>query len=333
MISIYPESKIYIMCPPNHSTGGTELLHQLASKLRHFKFNCLMYYMPQSSINPVHENFNQYNIKYVTTIEDDTKNILIMPEIYIAFFRGNKIKNTRKVIWWLSVDDYLHRLNSIIKSKKSKPFFGLKKFVGRYQFPDLKFFTKAKIFHLVQSQYAWTFLTDNNIKVKGYLSDFLNKEFLQRETTHSRLDYVLYNPSKGYEFTKQLIALAPNIQWIPLQNMNPHQVAEMLSKGKVYIDFGHHPGKDRLPREAAIMGCCVITGRRGSANFEKDVSIPDEYKFDERTVDPILIINKVKKCLDNYSCESGNFSSYIKIIKEEEQKFEEDLLKIFKMTS
>ena len=35
---------------------------------------------------------------------------------------------------------------------------------------------------------------------------------------------------------------------------------------QVYIDFGHHPGQDRLPREAVQCGCVVITGTRGSGN-------------------------------------------------------------------
>jgi len=35
---------------------------------------------------------------------------------------------------------------------------------------------------------------------------------------------------------------------------------------QVYIDFGHHPGQDRLPREAVQCGCVVITGKRGSGN-------------------------------------------------------------------
>lgn len=54
-----------------------------------------------------------------------------------------------------------------------------------------------------------------------------------------------------------------------------------MSKSKVYIDFGNHPGKDRIPREAAISGCIVITGKRGAAAFAEDVCIPETYKFDE----------------------------------------------------
>ena len=30
---------------------------------------------------------------------------------------------------------------------------------------------------------------------------------------------------------------------------------------KLYIDFGGFPGKDRLPREAVMHDCCIITGK------------------------------------------------------------------------
>ena len=51
--------------------------------------------------------------------------------------------------------------------------------------------------------------------------------------------------------------------------MTPEQVVDLMSESKVYIDFGNHPGKDRIPREAVINGCCVITGVRGSARFKE----------------------------------------------------------------
>ena len=27
----------------------------------------------------------------------------------------------------------------------------------------------------------------------------------------------------------------------------------------IYLDFGYHPGKDRMPREAALFNNCIIT--------------------------------------------------------------------------
>jgi hypothetical protein len=36
-----------------------------------------------------------------------------------------------------------------------------------------------------------------------------------------------------------------------------------------------------MPREAVVSGCCVITGRRGSAANAIDIPIPERFKLDE----------------------------------------------------
>ena len=38
------------------------------------------------------------------------------------------------------------------------------------------------------------------------------------------------------------------------------------------VDLGHHPGKDRLPREAALAGCVTVVGRAGAAVFADEVA-------------------------------------------------------------
>jgi len=48
----------------------------------------------------------------------------------------------------------------------------------------------------------------------------------------------------------------------------------------VYVDFGWHPGRDRLPREAALAGCVVFSTRHGAAGYEGDMPLSDWYKFD-----------------------------------------------------
>ena len=61
--------------------------------------------------------------------------------------------------------------------------------------------------------------------------------------------------------------------------MTEREVEDCLSQAKVYIDFGGHPGKDRIPREAALCGCCVVTGRRGAAGNDVEVPINQSYKL------------------------------------------------------
>lgn len=55
---LYPDSKVYIVCPGNLHTGGPELLHQLCSQLIKCGVNAFMFYTSgYSSFNakdPVH---------------------------------------------------------------------------------------------------------------------------------------------------------------------------------------------------------------------------------------------------------------------------------------
>lgn len=55
---------------------------------------------------------------------------------------------------------------------------------------------------------------------------------------------------------------ARELNFKPIINMTRDEVIRELQRAKVYIDFGNHPGKDRIPREAAILGCCAIVGKR-----------------------------------------------------------------------
>jgi hypothetical protein len=339
MIEINRNSKVYIACPSQVATGGPELLHQLAFKMNKEGYNVKMLYFDEltfskskyiSSLSkykdPVHKFYLEYGNDHVKLedFEESLNDIIVIPEVYTGLIY--MFKKIRKVIWWLSVDNFF------LKQKEKK--YRLKK--ALFLIESYKFTENSNIFHLAQSNYAIDFLHNkgvSNSKI-GYLSDFLNKTFLsginEIELNSSlRKNVILYNPKKGIEITTKLIELLPDYEWIPIVNLSPHEVKNLLLNSKIYIDFGTHPGKDRFPREAAICGCCVITGLRGSANFFNDVYISDDYKFEN----PISNIDRfektIKSCFDNYNVVIKDFKDYRDRIMCEESVFEEDILKNF----
>ena len=123
----------------------------------------------------------------------------------------------------------------------------------------------------------------------------------------------------------------PDVNWIPLQGFSRSELMRILDEAKLYIDFGYHPGKDRLPRECAMHGCCVITGKRGSAYFFEDVPIPSAYKFDEKIVSLEDIAQKIRYTLENYNTCIADFSNYRKAIQSEKQEFENQIVKLFEL--
>lgn len=348
-IEIYANTKIYVVAPANYATGGPELLHQLVFHLRKdLGIDAYMYYIPSDLPNPIHAEYKGYSNPYVREIEDKKENLLIVPEVIIGIDILNKYLEIRKAIWWLSVDNFY--LEAILSSKKNFFFKRainkvLKLIFNKLLFDinelALKKLTQLKTifyqlpqadFHLVQSNYAMNHLENNGIPKNKifYLSDHLNDNFLNIKTDLSKKEnIVIYNPKKGISFSKRIIKIAPDIEFIPLINMTRQQVIETLQRAKVYIDFGNHPGKDRMPREAAILGCCVITGKRGSAAYFEDVSIPESYKFEDKEENIPQIINKIKDCFVNFKERYKDFDYYRQVIKEEPQKFIEDIKQIF----
>ncbi|MST58845.1 UDP-galactopyranose mutase [Waltera intestinalis] len=305
--------RFFVMCPANIATGGTELLHQFCSLLTKKGIENYIVYIGGDGIFPTPERFFKYNVKYVSEYVDAEDSILVLPETQVQLV--DTCKKGIVMIWWLSVDHYFMSYNI---EKERTDIFGL--------------CTRKNVIHYVQSYYAEKFLKHEwKIKECYYLQDYINDDIVElaknNQEAYERKNYVLYNPKKGYNRIKPLIeasASRTDIKWIPLINYSPQEITLLMLNAKVYIDFGYHPGKDRIPREAAISGCCVITNRMGSAQYREDVNIPDEYRI-ENQEDTATVLDKIYDLIDNYDSRRSLYDDYRNIIVHEKQKFENDL--------
>lgn len=326
------EQIIYVMCPAYHASGGTELLHQLVYKCKTlFDVNAIIFYQDidkNKGDSPTPSRFLKYTQgRWVAEIIDSERNILIIPETYAI--RHKPYNKVRKVLWWLSVDNFFGKIGinySEQYNKKSIKVWLRKLFkVAPYdivsEIIDENLFTK----HLVQSEYANQMLIKHGIKNIAFLSDFINPETYASSSIQRKKDQVVYNPLKGASFTQRLIASAPEISWIPISNMSPVEVSATLAESKVYIDFGNHPGKDRIPREAAMNQCLIYTNRSGSAAFTEDVDIPYNFKFSIPGTSFSMIIDRIKSGLMDYNLYINSFEGYRRKIAAEEQHFEQEL--------
>ena len=333
MFKINKDSVVYVVCPAFTKTGGTELAHQLVKTLCQNNIKAYITYNGAENVeSPLNPAFTEYVDKYkvIMDICDDANNVLIVPEIY--FDLVNSFCNIQKAIWWMSVDNYIKNDGFVGACKVNGWEKAIKALISGNIRLRKKGFDKS-IVHLYQSEYANHFLKENGITQRYPLSDYVNDSFLENHSNHCdkrRNDVVLYNPKKGYKFTKKLMKKAPDIHWLPLENMSTAEVRKMLSESKVYIDFGNHPGKDRFPREAAIMGCCVITGKRGSAAFYKDIPIDENNKFDEKD-NFEAIICRIRSCLEHYEDEYKTYDEYRKMIAGEHVQFDQDVKSVFKV--
>ena len=322
-MEIFNNTIVYILAPANVHTGGPELLHQMASCLRRRTIDARMCYVSPDAHDPVDEMYKKYHIPYVRWVEDAPENIVIIPE---ANTEGmDQLTKIRRIVWWLSVDNYVRNIYRIMgRYFKGNSFLSAKA-------PSFFYFqTDPTLVHWVQSEYARQFIEKNGVAAEQihFVGDYLSRGFLQKKYDVAAADrerWIAYNPSKGYEFTSRLIQSAPDLQWIPIKDMTPDEVQALLSLARVYIDFGNHPGRDRIPREAAISGCCVVTSKRGSAANAIDVPIPMEFKFEDTKENIPAILQKIRFLLEHYETEQQKFEDYRRKIAAEPQKFEEDV--------
>jgi hypothetical protein len=308
MINRYPDTLIYVLCPAHIVTGGIEAVHQLVDKLRKFGHKAMIVTMPFVN-NPTLIQYRNYEVEFASTIIDSAANLLITTEVNPQALEPYTA--IQKAIWWLSVDNH---------ENLSAPF-------------DFHSQANQTISHFVQSYYAYSYLSNKGIRTVQYLSDFLHDTYLKtplQDKPRQKKDLVLYTPIKGADvFVSRLIQADSSITWQPLKGMIRKKHAQTLRTAKVYVDFGSHPGKDRQPREAAVNGCCVIVGRRGSARFTEDISIPEGYRFELEPMDAEAILSCIKSCLRDYETRISDFQSYANTIREEEKRFENEVVTNF----
>lgn len=342
MITLQQHSKIYVYCPSKVVTGGAELLHQLVHVLNTNGKDAYIVYFDGGKEVP--EAYRSYQIKRAEAPEDNKENVVVLYEGVFDFIL--KTKNAQTLLWWLSVDNLYYNSKkylSLFDYFKWSPKYALEVFVYRVgyllmrrkslftQNVSISYLSKNSNLNCYQSEYAQHFLVNKGFSEMLPLSDYINADFSTKQEDKPKVkeDIVLYNPKKGFEHTSKLIKLAPHINWVPLQGMNRQQLLEVFQRSKLYIDFGFHPGKDRLPREAALNDCCIISGRFGSAKFFEDVAIYDDYKMDLSQTSYRQVVNKIEEVLANYEQHQPDFAFYKKRIQNEEAEFVLQTKRIF----
>jgi hypothetical protein len=277
-------------------------------------------YFPFDQIFSTQKTYLHYDTPQKKII-DSREVLIIFPET--ATHQIPDLDYSQIGIWWLSLNSYLGKIHSSrIKNLLEDIYWRMK---GKKNLRQMK-----PYLHFSQSQYAKVFLEDQGIRAQ-MLTDYLGKSHMSLESEHSeRLDQIAYNPKKGFNKTERLIRRNPDISFVPIQGMSPEDVHRLLKRSKVYIDFGIHPGKDRFPREAAMAGCCIITGQQGSAANPVDIPIPRKYKLDDSSD---IFMGKFRPLVDEifsnfYSC-SREFNEYRTIISGEPDVFKEQVKRIF----
>lgn len=345
--------KIFLVCPPYVQTGGPEAMHQLCNKINaKSDVPAYMLYLEDRRGRAVHaknvvplDAYSIYpNIKVCNDWNDEiarfdvaananpngeySSSLVIWPECWTNLIDSLEGRHQNS-IWWLSVDNNNGKFSE---------------------------WERTDILHLHQSEYARCHIV-NNLK-KASVSETTNEDEGARTRSNLRVlpmtEYIperchsselkglkrdldiLYNPFKGIHYTDEIRKRSDTkFPFTPIggggeKRISPKEVTKLLHRAKVYIDFGPHPGMDRLPREAAIANCIVITNRDGAAFHQKDVPIPDVYKISDFCVESIHQL--LRKSIGNYEEKKQDFDSYRNWITSQESIMESCIKGMIKST-
>lgn len=288
---------IVVIAPAHATTGGPEALHQLVHTANRLKpGSAAICYHPFDQPAPVPEPYRIYNTPVIQRHQIPDHAGIVLPEIWPDLA---KQFTQRCALWWLSVDNYgTHGQRNL----------------GHIQH------------HLFQSLYAAEH--GRRLGLPGeMLTDYLNPDFvgLDQFIDLSNKDRcVAVNPAKGRPLLEQFKTMNPDIEVRELRGLDRSGVIGLLASAMVFIDFGHHPGRDRPPREAAMAKCIVFSTNVGAAKAWGDMCLPPKFKFD--SLDGLG--DKVREVFESRESLLANFDSqreYRAWIRDAERNFADEV--------
>lgn len=316
-----PYRTIYLLCHARNRTGGPEALHQLGRALIDLGHDARMVYIEHGAVPsvdgykvsfpeieaPMPPAYAHYDVPSGFAFEDLPGNALVFPEMEPGIVRF--AQRMTPLMWWLSIDNGLRAVEA---------------------FGGFAAIRAARCEHVCQSFYAWEYLRRHDIQGLP-LFDYTAPEHAaaaDRAGDTERQNRVLF-PARGAWFTGWLRRWAPDLMWQEIKGFTAHQVQTLFLTSKLYVDFGSHPGKDRMPREAAILGCCVMTGQRGAAANPFDIPVLNAYKFRDSRWQIPRIVRAIRSTLAEYDQRRADFSSYRRMIMGERAEFVAQAARIF----
>ena len=310
---------VVIVCPEG-DTGGTEALHQLGFGINelggqahiayvgdHFNSFIAGGYIEcvKSSEGFGLNAFDKYNPRILGRLKLTPKTLVVFPEVHAL--QAFQFKDISRAIWWLSVDNAIERNPLLGYDSIRKPVFS----------------GDEKLLHFYQSDYARDFLRKGHATKLFPLFDYIDRDYCvvgSNETERER-KYISYFPRKGGNIAAKFISDAGSLNFKPIQNMSRLEVKNALKESAIYIDFGHHPGKDRVPREAAACGALVFLHERGAATFYADHPVDPQFLFNLMDLHNGSLLARVTSAVANYETLRQTQNYYRQRIRVERDEF------------
>ncbi|ATE59442.1 hypothetical protein [Thauera sinica] len=316
--------KFVILCPLGARTGGPEACFQLSDALLRLGFEAEMWLhepadiiaFQEYNLDPVPgtpfelpakahgiEEYDPYRYEPFTRYSPEERVVFVLPEVYlsvISLFLGKEV-----MIWWLSVDNAFKALGGI----------------------NLNFLRHPSIRHAAQSRYAEGFLQAVGLDPRR-LTDYTVVPRGDAGAVSQRPLRVALNAGNkvivDLDAISALIeAYCPGVEIVRIAGLPREKVYEIFSTSRVFIDLGNFPGKDRMAREALLLGAAIILGNSGAGANEEDFPIarmyrPDVYAYPQiaglaahMALHPEAHASRFHSARQTFLDEKGNFDAEV----------------------
>jgi hypothetical protein len=330
-----PFKTIHVLYERGDRTGGPEALHQLVHTLRSLGQDAYLTPLPRTERLERVKEYAHYDAPE-RAFEDAPGNALVGAETQLLKLRA--ARQATPVCWWLSIDyaPLFYAQRESLYRHSYTPVERLKR-IARVGLTAAHRLTVhgdlgRRLLHLAQSHYAWNFVYDHLDVVPSLVSDFTPSDQLDglpRRPLADRGRTVAYNPKKGGWVVDELRRRGAPYDFVPLQNMTREEVLRTLCETAVYMDAGHHPGKDRMPREAALAGAVTLVARRGAGANSQDVPIPWEHKIDMTGDVPANAAARLDEVFSDLVEHKDRQAGYEPVIRAERARFEREVAAFF----
>lgn len=137
-----------------------------------------------------------------------------------------------------------------------------------------------------------------------------------------RRNVVAYNKAKSWSLITHVQRLLPEVEFRPIEGMSFVEAAQALASATMYLELGHLPGRDRMPREAAHFGTPVVCLARGAGYCWQDVPLPVEYRVPYREGWDVQTAHVVRRVLDDPARASEEQIGYREWVAGEPERYE-----------
>jgi len=323
--------KIVLLCPYGFRTGGPEAVYQLSDMLIRQGFDARLWPLAEADIIWLHEfvrsgknlssirldvpqrentieDYRHYRTRPFESYEPGERYLFVVPEVHVWMLP--LFVSQRVLVWWLSVDNAFRALSEVNANVLRMGF----------------------VRHAVQSAYADRFI--GALGLRGtYLSDYtIARPESPLRPLAERPRSIAISASHKVAINLDLLCRAileraPDAQIVRVVDMSKSEVCRALEDARVFIDLGKFPGKDRMAREALLLGTNIVIGNCGSGACADDYPVAETYR-----VDPFDVVHVAGLCvhmMEHPQFHEPRFRGIRAAVAQEEERFADEVLATF----